>query len=120
MDQADGAPFELPVDLPDLRDARPRETVFTAEKELPAYAARIARLLDVPFVVFGHTHVPTTIPLFSGATYINSGTWAPIWQRDNQERLKPGLRNVVRLSLADGEPTELSLESWVDSAGHGC
>jgi hypothetical protein len=29
-----------------------------------------------PLIVFGHTHEPEQVPLTSGATYFNTGTWA--------------------------------------------
>jgi hypothetical protein len=40
-------------------------------------AERIARLFEVPYVIFGHSHAAGTWPLATGATYVNVGTWVP-------------------------------------------
>ncbi len=37
--------------------------------------ARITELFPAPFVVMGHTHVPTAVRV-GAATYINVGSWA--------------------------------------------
>lgn len=85
------------------------ETIFSAEHEASEYARAIARLLSVPVVTFGHSHAPLVVPLGKGATYVNTGTWAPIWTPRDQT-LIPGLRNVLVVRLEDGEAS-LSLRS---------
>lgn len=86
------------------------ETVFSAEREASRYARAIADLVSVPVVTFGHSHDPVVVPLRAGATYVNTGTWAPVWGRDDQQQLRPGLRNVLHVRCEDGQ-TQLSLRS---------
>ena len=81
------------------------ETIFSAQHEASEYAREIARLVSVPIVTFGHSHAPVVVPLGAGATYVNTGTWAPIWAPGGQT-LMPGLRNVL---VARVEPGEVSL-----------
>jgi UDP-2,3-diacylglucosamine pyrophosphatase LpxH len=38
-------------------------------------ADRIARLFNTPWVAMGHVHEPCVVPLPSGATYVNLGSW---------------------------------------------
>jgi UDP-2,3-diacylglucosamine pyrophosphatase LpxH len=38
-------------------------------------AARISKLFRAPYIVMGHTHVPTSVPA-GEATYINVGSWS--------------------------------------------
>lgn len=46
-------------------------------EEMADRATHLARLLPAAFVVMGHTHIPTRIPVNEGAsTYINLGSWA--------------------------------------------
>lgn len=42
---------------------------------LPATAEKIRRSVQVPVVVFGHTHNATQLPLEEGGWYFNTGTW---------------------------------------------
>lgn len=47
-----------------------------ADPELAESAERVAAVLGVPLVVFGHSHVPRVTPLpIQGATYVNTGSW---------------------------------------------
>ncbi|MCA9572231.1 MAG: hypothetical protein KC656_30540, partial [Myxococcales bacterium] len=39
-------------------------------------ARRITRILDVPFVVFGHSHVPLARKLGQAGWYFNTGSWS--------------------------------------------
>lgn len=68
---------------------------------------RIRKLVDVPFVVFGHTHDPRWQPLRSGGVYVNTGTWLPA--------LKPGLRrsftHVLIEPAAHGVP-RCEMRQW--------
>lgn len=79
------------------------ETIFSAEARLPGVALRIARLLDVPVVAFGHTHAPRLVALEAGRTFVDTGTWAPITARSSHA-LKPGFRNYLILTFEAGSP----------------
>jgi UDP-2,3-diacylglucosamine pyrophosphatase LpxH len=59
---------------------------------------RIGKLVDAPFVLFGHTHDPLRAVMPSGVTYLNCGTWLPA--------TRPGLRRsftFVRVAPASAE-----------------
>ena len=73
-----------------------------AYKQNPEWARRIAGLLDVPLVTFGHTHEPDRVDLAGGATFVDTGAWAPIPDPADPSRLAPGFRNVLRADLGDG------------------
>lgn len=79
------------------------ETVFSAEVDAIAHARSIARLLPTPVVTFGHSHHPLAVPLRDGVTYVNTGTWAPVWGRGEDHTLVEGLRNVLVMRVSDGE-----------------
>lgn len=49
----------------------------TEAADLHRSAERIARLFEVPYVIFGHSHTAGTWPLAGGRTYVNVGTWVP-------------------------------------------
>lgn len=49
----------------------------TEAAQLLRTAGRIAAILAVPFVVFGHSHEAGKWPLPGGRTYLNVGTWVP-------------------------------------------
>ena len=54
-------------------------TTSGSSRRRPSCARRtglIQRLVCAPFIVFGHSHTPETVPLDGGATYFNTGTWA--------------------------------------------
>ena len=77
--------------------------VFTVDQEIPKYAGRIARLLPVRLVVFGHTHKPRILPLDNGVTFVDTGTWAPIYDRSgNHVR---GYHNYLAVSFSDSGHT---------------
>jgi UDP-2,3-diacylglucosamine pyrophosphatase LpxH len=78
------------------------ETVFSAGHEASEYARAITRLVSTPVVTFGHSHSPQVVPLGPGATYVNTGTWGPIWGPDDHETLAPGLRNVLMVRVEPG------------------
>ena len=71
------------------------ETIFSAEREYPALAQRIARILPTKVVALGHSHKPMLLPLGKGVTYVNTGTWAPIFRGFGSEELAPGYRNAL-------------------------
>lgn len=57
-------------------------------RHLVITANRVARLLDVPTVVFGHHHRPVDRELPEGRRYINSGAWANCGDRGEQAWVK--------------------------------
>jgi UDP-2,3-diacylglucosamine pyrophosphatase LpxH len=72
--------------------------------------ARIKRHVDVPFIVFGHSHEAVNQTLLGGGTYFNSGTWLPA--------IKPGLlRAFTHVVIVHGPngPTA-ALRQWRDGA----
>ena len=81
------------------------EDIFTTEKHQATYARRIARLLPVRLIAFGHTHKPKLLALDRGVTFVDTGTWAPIPSSAPPDRLAPGYRNYVVASFDDGTPT---------------
>ena len=59
-----------------LQGAEPMGT----DVEVPRYfdAAQALAVGRIRHVVFGHTHKPKHVPLDSGGSYLNSGTWADV------------------------------------------
>jgi len=95
---------------PSHRGASYRE----AEPEtLRSKAARIAQILQVKYVVFGHSHV-TDLSRLPGqeSWYLNTGTWIPIVDEDTQTYRPESPYPVV--ILEDGTAR---LMRWNDSAG---
>lgn len=78
------------------------DTIFSAEHRSTAYAREIAGIIDTRVVTFGHSHTPLTSPVAPGVTYVNTGTWAPIW-KDACHELAPGLRNILIVRVEDGQ-----------------
>lgn len=58
------------------RRMAPRRYLLPGPKQKQA-AQRIARLLKVPLVVMGHSHVRQNVDLGGGRTYVNTGCWLP-------------------------------------------
>ncbi len=81
------------------------EDIFTTEKHQATYARRIARLLPVRLVTFGHSHKPKLLALDRGVTFVDTGTWAPILASKGADRLAPGYRNYLVAAFDDGAPT---------------
>lgn len=71
------------------------------EADLPARARAIAALMHVPVVSFGHTHNALATPLGGGATFANSGTWAPSWVGGDVTQPTPAKRNYI---VVDARP----------------
>jgi len=90
------------------------ESLHIVDRRIRDDARRIATLLPVQVVVFGHTHRPEVIPLMSGVSYANTGTWAPVMKDVAGGTLKPGYRNTLVVEFDDGELTKLRLESQVE------
>jgi len=86
------------------------ETVFTAGDEAAEYARRISEIVDAKVITFGHSHHPGLVPLSPGVTYVNTGTWAPVWEDGDPDRLAPGLHNVLTVTFDEGS-AQLQLTS---------
>lgn len=54
-----------------------RHRQVEAHPKLKQAAARVAAILGVPFVVFGHSHVPVAEPTEGASQYFNTGSWTP-------------------------------------------
>ena len=89
------------------------ETIFTVEKVIPERARAVARTLPARVVTFGHTHIPRVIPLSRSTTFVDTGTWAPIFDPQRRDRLRPGRRNYLLVSFHRGEAS-VELGSWMD------
>ena len=84
-------------------------SVFTVEKEIPRYAQRIAKILPVRLVILGHTHKPRVLPLDNGLTFVDTGTWAPIY--DMQGNSISGYNNYLIAGFSN-KGMDLSFGSW--------
>jgi len=89
------------------------DNALTLEQKSHTYAHSIATLLPVRAVVFGHTHVPNLIPLSREVTFANTGTWAPIWDKDKLEPAA-GLRNYVWIAVSSDGTCAVHLGSWME------
>jgi hypothetical protein len=81
--------------------------LVTSQLPMRAIPQRIRKLVDVPVVVFGHTHDPRWQPLRSGGLYVNAGTWLAA--------TKPGLRRCfthVLIEPRDGDAPRVELRQW--------
>jgi predicted phosphodiesterase len=87
------------------------ETVRGVEQEIRRYGTEIARILLTPLVVFGHTHAPQMFPIGEGVTFVNTGTWAPIFSKNQPGELLPGLRNTLWVHTIVGRAPEVQLTS---------
>ncbi|MFO0746625.1 MAG: metallophosphoesterase [Myxococcota bacterium] len=87
------------------------------QRALPDRARRIARLVGVPVVAFGHTHEPMIVPLDPGHALVNTGTWAPTWETaelgppGKPPPPTPGKRNYAIVDPKGGEHG-VRLGSW--------
>lgn len=86
------------------------EDVFTVDRQLPSYARAIADLLPVRVVTMGHTHRPSLVPLSSGVTFVNTGTWASV-SRWTDSAEPPGYRNYLLVDFEDGRHPAITLDS---------
>lgn len=85
------------------------ETVFTAADRASEYARRVAAIFDARVISFGHTHAPELVPLGPSTSYVNTGTWAPVWQDGDPDALVPGLRNALFVSFDDAGEARVDL-----------
>ncbi len=95
------------------------ETVHGVGSRLPSFARQIVELLPARVVVFGHTHQPRILPLGRGVTFVDSGTWAPIWDKGPERRLTPGYRNWVEVRC-DGDECDVTLGALTDLPPPAC
>jgi UDP-2,3-diacylglucosamine pyrophosphatase LpxH len=95
------------------------ESIFRIEKEIPERARAVSRLLPIRVVTFGHTHVPRLVPLSREATFVDTGTWAPIPCRSGSDELRPGFRNYLVVSIEHGA-AQLTFGSWMSGAAFPC
>jgi UDP-2,3-diacylglucosamine pyrophosphatase LpxH len=87
------------------------ENLVASQLPMRAVPQHIRRHVDVPAVVFGHTHDPRWQPLDDGAVYVNSGTWLPA--------TRPGLRRSfthVLIQPRGASPPLVELRQWRDGA----
>ncbi len=85
------------------------DTIFSAEHRATTHAREIAKVVDTRVVTFGHSHTPLISPVAPEVTYVNTGTWAPVWKEGTHE-LTPGLRNVLIVRVEGGR-TSVALSS---------
>jgi UDP-2,3-diacylglucosamine pyrophosphatase LpxH len=91
------------------------ETIFSAEHEYPNLARRIAEILPTKVVALGHSHKPMLLPLGEGVTYVNTGTWAPIFRGFGSDELVAGLRNALLVFVHD-DHAHVEFESLIPLA----
>ena len=93
------------------------DTIFAVEHEVPAFARRIAELVDVRVVTFGHTHRPRVIPLEKHTSFIDTGTWAPILSNGGSlARLQKLPDGVLRPRCPHGASRHLGRRSGAGSS----
>lgn len=86
------------------------QNALTTDHAIHENARRIARLVDAPVIVFGHTHGSELVPLGRGLSYANSGTWAPSW--DAAGRATPGRQTFVSVRASAGR-CDAEVGSWL-------
>ena len=70
----------------------PRRYFLPGPKQAQA-AKKIAKILEIPLVVMGHSHRPRKASLGGGKTYLNTGCWLPGGKPDHEqteEKFKEG------------------------------
>ncbi|MEJ7600742.1 MAG: hypothetical protein WKG01_22750, partial [Kofleriaceae bacterium] len=85
--------------------------MVTSQLPMRAIPQRLRKLIDVPVVVFGHTHDPRWQPLRAGGLYVNAGTWLPA--------TKPGLRRSfthVMIQPRPGSNPVVEMRQWREGA----
>lgn len=55
-------------------------SVFDVSRNFRSIAIDIANTLNVPIVIFGHTHYSDIHKTNNGRTYFNTGTWMGIFE----------------------------------------
>jgi UDP-2,3-diacylglucosamine pyrophosphatase LpxH len=85
--------------------------MVTSQLPMRFVPKRVRDHVDVPVVVFGHTHDPRWQELRGGGLYVNAGTWLPA--------LRPGLRRSFTHVLVEPRPggaPKVELRQWRDGA----
>jgi UDP-2,3-diacylglucosamine pyrophosphatase LpxH len=92
----------------------PRRFLLPAPKQIQA-AAEIARIMDVPLVVMGHSHIRGVVDLGEGKSYVNTGCWLP--PHPGQDHVDPEAPCTCKLShlVVDDRP-ELRIFCKVNSS----
>ncbi len=90
--------------------------VFAVNEEAPGYARAITELLPARVVVMGHTHQPALIRLGADRTFVNTGTWAPMFTWRGWFGQDPGSRHAFFVSF-DGEQMSMDLQVIPDEPG---
>ena len=91
----------------------PRRFLLPGPKQ--ALAARtIARIMDVPTVVMGHSHARRVVHLGDGRTYFNTGSWLP--PGDGQGHVDPTEPCTCKLSHLVIGPDEAQLRIFCKAA----
>ncbi len=81
-----------------------RLRVVSSAELLRSAPEAIWRILRAPFIVFGHSHRPESVRLASGATYFNTGTWAP----------DEGRQTFTHVIITGGDEVHGELCQWRD------
>jgi len=81
-------------------------------KHMTDRAARISKLFRAPYIVMGHTHVPTSVRA-GEATYINVGSWS---EEDDPGSSYRAARTHAVIHERDGK-TEALLYEWHSEEG---
>lgn len=95
------------------------ESLLNVEATLPEFGRHISRIMPARVVSFGHTHQPRLLPLDRDTTFVDSGTWAPMFDRINPEAVEAGLWNFVRVEL-DGHEASVELGSLTPPSERAC
>jgi hypothetical protein len=85
---------------------RGRKPDPTRQERARQYAARVAEATGAQTVVLGHYHGEDRWPLPTGGTYVNTGTWVPVWDPGDQ------LREKVQFTFCDLKGSEPVLRYW--------
>jgi len=91
------------------------ETIFSVQRHARRVAAEISTTLPVKVVTFGHTHEPELLPIAPGVTYVNTGSWAPWFEKSHEswpKVLRTGLQNVLIASF-DGDDVTIDFDCCV-------
>jgi UDP-2,3-diacylglucosamine pyrophosphatase LpxH len=92
-----------------------------SSRELRSNAYSVKKILDVPYVVFGHTHEAYR-KLFSTdkrkAQYLNSGTWTKVFTMSMEERLLKEESEFVYVQL-DRDNRNIEFLRWRDDLNAG-
>lgn len=96
------------------------------EKYLNKAAAGVARILKVPYVIFGHTHVAYVKPIASDEKdkpknvsqwEVNTGSWTPVFDEEMLLRRTGDEFPFIQLTTENGDEPELQLLHWNDELG---